>query len=234
MKLKFNEKKHEYTYNKEKFISVTELISKYFDEFNPKEVARKLSKIPKNKQEKKGVRYFLKLWKSQQEEGTLVHKELELISQLDMGQTYSWSHLKTLQGAKALQAIHEEYPDRYKLLSEYRICSPEFKVAGTIDLLQLFSDGTGIIYDYKTNQKLNKDSYKGKMGKGFCKDIPDSNYWHYVLQLNIYKYILEYNYDIKIRKIYIIHLMDNNYEFIELPNLQQYALAILERNKITE
>ena len=47
--------------------------------------------------------------------------------------------------------------------------------------------------------------------------IPNLNGYHYSLQLNLYKYIIENNYDIKIDGIYIcqFHPFINNYQMIE-------------------
>jgi hypothetical protein len=62
--------------------------------------------------------------------------------------------------------------------------------------------------------------------------LPDTNYWHYALQLNLYKYILETKYDKKITDLYIIvlHPEAQNYQRIKLPDLQsEVAELIMER-----
>ena len=55
--------------------------------------------------------------------------------------------------------------------------------------------------------------------------IPDSNFWHYSLQLNMYKYILETKYDKVVSNICLVKLHPNNksqtYEIISLPILKK-------------
>ena len=40
--------------------------------------------------------------------------------------------------------------------------------------------------------------------------LPDSNYWHYCLQLNIYKYILESKYGKTVTDLYLVCMHPNN------------------------
>ena len=51
--------------------------------------------------------------------------------------------------------------------------------------------------------------------------IPDTNFWHYALQLNIYRAILEKNYGKKVSELYLVRLHPDdvykNYEKIEIP-----------------
>ena len=44
--------------------------------------------------------------------------------------------------------------------------------------------------------------------------IPDTNYWHYCLQLNVYKAILEEKYGKKVTELYLVCLHPNNYNKI--------------------
>ena len=66
--------------------------------------------------------------------------------------------------------------------------------------------------------------------------IPDSNYWHYALQLNIYKYILNKNYNMLITSLYIIvlHPDNKNYLRIEMPNLQSELIELFKYNEETK
>jgi DNA gyrase subunit A len=46
--------------------------------------------------------------------------------------------------------------------------------------------------------------------------LPNTNYWHYTLQLNIYRWILETHYGMKISGLYLIILHPNNKSFIRM------------------
>jgi len=53
--------------------------------------------------------------------------------------------------------------------------------------------------------------------------LPDSNFWHYALQLNTYKYILQTKYNKKIKDLFLVRLHpeseEKNYELVQLPDL---------------
>ena len=55
--------------------------------------------------------------------------------------------------------------------------------------------------------------------------LPDTNFWHYSLQLNTYKYMLEKNYGKKVTDMYLVCLHPNNYNQsyirLKVPELPQ-------------
>ena len=55
--------------------------------------------------------------------------------------------------------------------------------------------------------------------------LPDSNFWHYCLQLNTYKAILEAKYDKKVVGLYLVCLhpenKNNNFQRIKVVDLQE-------------
>jgi len=56
-------------------------------------------------------------------------------------------------------------------------------------------DGTLLIYDWKRSKEIKKTNPFNKWAnKEEIEHLPDSNYWHYCLQLNTYKAILEDKY----------------------------------------
>lgn len=128
-------------------------------------------------------------------------------------------------------------PDDYRLDLEKGIY-PEFlihrtssdgflRVAGQIDLL--IKDGNDIyIYDYKTNKEIKtKGYYDRSKNKTECmkyplNNIPDTNYWHYTLQLSLYAYLLkQVNPDFNIKLLKLIHVDHSN-------KVTEYTLEYLE------
>ena len=61
--------------------------------------------------------------------------------------------------------------------------------------------------------------------------IPDLNYWHYSLQLNIYKMILERKYGVKVSEMYLVCLHPNhtNYQRIEVTNMSVELGSIVKQ-----
>ena len=64
---------------------------------------------------------------------------------------------------------------------------------------------------------------------------PDTNYWHYSLQLNTYKAILEKNYGKKVTDLYLVCLHPNNnnksYQRIKVADLQDDVKSLFEMRK---
>ncbi len=66
------------------------------------------------------------------------------------------------------------------------------------------------ILDWKTSKEIKTDSYKMKTGnKPETNDLLDCKFNHYALQLSLYRYLLEKNYDIMLDDQLIIHLDTN-------------------------
>ena len=70
--------------------------------------------------------------------------------------------------------------------------------------------------------------------------MPDTNYWHYCLQLNTYKAILEEKYGKVVEDLYLVCLHPENknksYQRIKVVNLQTEVKALFElrRQEINE
>jgi hypothetical protein len=85
-------------------------------------------------------------------------------------------------------------------------------------------DGTLSIYDWKRSKNITRINNFNKfaLSPQIC-HLPDSNFWHYALQLNTYKMILEEKYGKKISSLFLVRLHpdaeEKNYELIRLPEL---------------
>lgn len=96
-------------------------------------------------------------------------------------------------------------------------------IAGTIDLLaRSRKDGTILILDWKSNERIDTENKYGK----FCKDpighVPDLNMYHYGLQLSLYQYLLKLGKyvpeDSKFKRA-IIHLTESGHKIYQLPDM---------------
>jgi hypothetical protein len=87
------------------------------------------------------------------------------------------------------------------------------------------------IYDWKRCREITKTNRANKFAThSAIEHLPDTNYWHYALQLNIYKYILETKYDKTVTDLYLIvlHPEAQNYQRIKLPDLQSEVAELFE------
>ena len=99
----------------------------------------------------------------------------------------------------------------------------ELKLAGSIDMLYKNPDGTLSLYDWKRSKEIVKIIVGISVPKLSVFLIPDTNYWHYSLQLNTYKALLEKNYGYQIKDMYLVCLHPNHksYQRIKVADLQE-------------
>ena len=82
----------------------------------------------------------------------------------------------------------------------------KIKLCGSIDMVyRRKSDGKFVIYDWKRSKEIKSDNPFEK-GLPPLEHLPDTNYWHYTLQLNVYKWILEKYYGLEVADLYLVIL----------------------------
>jgi hypothetical protein len=172
-------------------------------------------------------------WRAKADLGTQVHNALELCSYLSYGDLVfttgkEWVDDRYRQGIIFLEANNLH---RSILFSEFPVYDGEYSVAGTCDLLVYNPLTESIdIYDWKTNDSIMDPNVDfGKFGFKRLSHIKDTNFWHYALQLSVYKYILE-KHGFKCGDLNLVHLTDKEYKVIKVPYLSDEALVVLESN----
>jgi ATP-dependent exoDNAse (exonuclease V) beta subunit len=108
--------------------------------------------------------------------------------------------------------------------TEWMIYYEELKLSGSVDMIFENPDGTLQIYDWKRCKEIQHETNFGKYAKTPCiSHLPDTNFWHYALQLNVYKTILEHKYGKKVTNLYLVCMHPDNpyqtYDRIEVPFL---------------
>ena len=82
----------------------------------------------------------------------------------------------------------------------------KIKLCGSIDMVyRRKSDGKFVIYDWKRSKDIKSENPFGS-GLAPLDHLPDTNYWHYTLQLNVYKWILEQYYGLEVADLYLVIL----------------------------
>jgi hypothetical protein len=110
--------------------------------------------------------------------------------------------------------------------TEWLIYDEQVKISGSIDMVyENQEDGSLTIYDWKRAKSIDKTNGFNKWATTECiSHFPDSNFWHYALQLNTYKTILERNYGKRVSAMYLVRLHPDNpkktYELIKVPALE--------------
>jgi len=205
------------------FTSVTTCISEFFDKFDKEAVAYKLvTTIPKYKG--RSTEDLIKEWEESANYGIAVHKEIEDYIKLK----------KTPKIDRAIAGVHwlTKYLQKsdYDIFSEVIVYCKELKIAGTVDLL-LFDKVSQkySILDWKTSKEIKTDSYKMKTGnKPETNDLLDCKFNHYALQLSLYRYLLEKNYNLQLDDQLIIHLGSDTVHGYITSYFKEHIVSILK------
>jgi ATP-dependent exoDNAse (exonuclease V) beta subunit len=122
--------------------------------------------------------------------------------------------------------------------TEWMVYDEEVRIAGSIDMLyeDPSGDGSLMIYDWKRAKEIKKINGFEKYSTTECiNHLPDTNFWHYALQLNIYKAIIERNYGKKVTTLMLVCLHPNNkngdYILFRVPDLQTEICDLFELRK---
>jgi ATP-dependent exoDNAse (exonuclease V) beta subunit len=130
----------------------------------------------------------------------------------------------------------KDFPHLKPYRTEWIVYNEDIKLSGSIDMVYENPDGTLSIYDWKRAKEITKINKYNKYAitKEIC-EMPDTNYWHYSLQLNTYKAILEGKYNKKIKDMYLVRLHpdaeENNYELIQVADLSTQIHALFNALK---
>ena len=115
------------------------------------------------------------------------------------------------------------------LKSEVVVGDMGLAVAGMVDQL-FYNTKTGNVemWDWKTSKKIDKTSYNRKKMKSPFGQLMDCNYYHYSLQLNLYKYLIERNSNLKIAKCRIAQfsILNDTYKIYDCVDIQ----SLITRN----
>ena len=128
-------------------------------------------------------------------------------------------------------------PDLKPYRTEWTVYNDDVKISGSIDMIYENPDGTLSIYDWKRAKLITRINNFNKFAlpPQIC-HLPDSNFWHYALQLNTYKAIIEQKYGKVVKSLFLVRLHpdaeEKNYELIELPDLStEIKDLFMERKK---
>lgn len=244
--IEFYEPTHKYTILTDKesdYTSVTTWNHSHFPHFDSDEI---IEKMMKGKNWNENNKYWgltkeeiKEQWKQNADSvsslGTEMHFKIECFMNNDiLPETYNHEDLnefyvcrddkhETKEWQYFLNFIRD-FPDLIPYRTEWTVYHEDLKLAGSIDMVYENEDGTLSIYDWKRAKDITNKNNFNKFASAECiKHLPDTNFWHYALQLNTYKAILEAKYEKKVKDLYLVRLHPDaeNYELIKLPILSK-------------
>ena len=225
--VKFEEIGHKYTVDgDDSFMSVTTWNHSHFEEFNANAAINCMKKGRKwnNSHEMFGKTNdeIKQIWKNNGTEsskaGTKMHFDIECFYNNIKPKNESIEFKYFLNFNKKIKNM-----EAYR--TEMIVWDKNLKLCGSIDMIYEHDDGRISIYDWKRCKKIKTEGFRGKTSKTEAiSHLPDSNFWHYSLQLNTYKYLIEKNYNKVVKGMYLICLHPNN----ENNNYLKYKVPILK------
>ena len=217
----FEEESHKYHHPKNKtgnadYISVTTLIDRFFPFDLERFIVAKAKKEGLSKTEV--LEEFLQNRDEAAEKGTHLHEQIENFLKGNKYDDQSkefgmfldfYNEVVVAKGFEFVEA-------------EKRVLLERYNIAGTVDaLFKKPNKEEFLIVDWKRSKKLVVDGFPKKYGYGYAlselNHLDNSSYYKYALQQNIYKYILEKNYNMPVSSMNLIVLHENFETYYRVP-----------------
>lgn len=209
-----------------KLLGITRVVNNFFPQFDADYWAGiKAPLLGKSKEQ------LLEEWEQKRIEsantGTKLHQKID-----------DYYHHKTIQAEDKDFVLFKQFAEAYKLnpyRSEWAIYDEDANIVGVVDMLD-YTNGNFILYDWKRSNKIVeggqpiKENKFGEFGLRPIEKVPNTDYWHYALQLSFYRYILEKNYGINIKEARLVILHPS----LNLPVVLTTPYMIDEVKKIIE
>jgi ATP-dependent exoDNAse (exonuclease V) beta subunit len=223
--ISFDETNHTYTVDGKILQSVTNIVENCFPKFDAelhaKNTAAKMGITPEEV-----IAMWEKKGKESRELGTAMHQKIE----------------KYYQGEDSYEddafKLFKVFAEKVQLVpyrTEWAVYDTDYNVAGTIDFVDC-QDGKFTIYDWKRSDKIIANGMPVKVSKYQEKGLyplehlENCAYYHYALQLSLYKFILEKNYDIKVSdlRLGIFHPSYDKPYVLKMPYLENEVKTLME------
>lgn len=221
----FEEKYHKYTVlGEDDYTSCTTFIHSLFPHFNPTEVITKMKNGrnwgPQNKYYGMTDQEIKDMWNKNGAEasssGTKMHFDIECyfnripeIINDSIEYKYFQNFLNEIVEPRGFEAYRTEWLVYYE----------DVKISGSIDMvfrkphIDLTKPQTYAIYDWKRSKEIvfeNRYENANSTAPPQTRKMPNTNFWHYSLQLNIYRKILQDKYNIVVDELCLVCLHPNN------------------------
>ena len=215
-KYRFIESTHSYYYEDKRVgYSVTQFIHKFYEQFDSETISKKYAKKHGLNQED-----VLAEWKKSGDisstTGTIIHSYLENAKRgkyfdIDYSKAEQLGIYEDVKNRVEIllpkaDAFHNDTKDRlFPIQLEYTVGIKDI-IAGNIDLLCWNDYAKEFqIWDYKNTKKIEQTNWYGRNMLESFSYLPDCNYNHYSVQLNMYKAIIQRELGIQIGGCFIVH-----------------------------
>ena len=232
-RIKFDIENHIYSVDEKKnYISVTQLISNFFPRFDKDYWANKES-IKTGITKEEIIQEWEKKGRKARKAGTNMHLQIE-------NYYNDIEYEKDTEILKFLEFEKKYIKDKYKpYRTEWQIFDEDSFLAGTVDMVYEKKEGELFIFDWKRSKNIikkdgtidNKNPFEN--GKKGLSHLSSTDYNKYTLQQNIYKYILEKNYNKKISSMNLLILHPNylTFHIVQLNEMKDETEYLIQKSK---
>lgn len=234
----FDEESHKYLHPKDEtgnaeYISVTTLIERFFPFDLKRYIERKAKE--ENRTEEEVLYEYLLMRDEAAEKGTYLHNQIENYL---IGNKFDSDSKEFMM---FLDFYNKEIKQRNLKFNsaEKIIFSNKYNVAGIIDcLFKKNNKDEYVMLDWKRSKKLIIDGRPRIFGYGYAlselSSLDNSSFNRYCMQQNIYKYIVETEYSIKISsmKLVVLHENYSDYYIVDVPTMKKETNIILNSLKV--
>ena len=237
----FEPEQHVYTYKGQtRLLPVSSLIAYFFEKFDAQAAAQR-------QYERYGIPVdeTLKKWERNgqmaREVGTFVHEQTE--SYFRDG-TFAKVCPFTFEDQTEMISVEKEQQhflcfvmdyDIHPYRQEGPVYDTDLNIAGTIDMVCKEMDGEFTIYDWKRSSKVVNvlgqpivEAFGGKRGFNGI-SLPDTPFYHYCIQQNLYRYMLEAHYGVKVKAMNLVVLCADypSYIVANVPKMDEVIEQII-------
>lgn len=225
-RLTFRAEDHTYHVGDQELRPVTSVVESCFEPFDVEKWAPRIAarrgvpeQVLRDEWEEKG--------RQARDQGTLMHQRIERFYLGDPDPLADED--PTYKLFRQFAAEHTLHPYR----TEWAVYDEDLGVAGTIDFLDC-SKGQFTIIDWKRSDKLVADGEAVTTNRyGDCAlppltDLQDTTYWHYALQVSIYRFILERKYGIRVSHccLAVFHPSNERHYLLRMPYLRDHVCRL--------
>ena len=222
--ISFEPVSHTYTVDGDSsFTSVTTLLAKWFTPFDADAVIRRFTPATRARYAGMSPDAIKAQWRDSgataSRLGTQLHEHIETYLKGEVVDDTSpeFGYFLAFRDAVNLVPFH----------LEWRLCHVPGKLIGTIDCATKNDDGSVNLYDWKRSNKLSTSSFGRMSIHPALTHIPDTSYWKYVLQLNLYRYLAEKN-GFKVRHMFVVGFHPDQ------PTYQKLQVELIDVEKILD
>ena len=242
-RIAFREEDHTYAIDGDRtnWTSTTTLIGTFHEHFDADAVIAKMMSgrnWSKSKYYGKTAEEIKAGWeangKEASEAGTRMHEDIERYNNAEpvgnlAGDDYTPNDSKEWRYFLDYEKNHRIPHGFEPFRTEWLVFKEDIKLAGSIDMVYMKPDGTLAIYDWKRAKSMDFENKYQKMYPPL-NHLPDTNYWHYSMQLNIYRRVLQEHYGMIVSELALVVLHPNfdHYRVVKINMMDDEVEAMFQ------